>query len=297
MPEGFYPHFNEVALRMTLLAQVPELADAHRRVRELMQSGSVALIIDRLHIDAFPVPVRNRLLYALCLAVGFPTPSSQHQATLLWNVRVRPVPAGRSATYSEHSGEADLHTDSQSFPQPEEYFALYVDRAARCGGGASLFLSADSLHQTLASTAEGREALGVLSTWPFPFYISAGEAGASGAGAVTLAPILGPGPAIRFRRDVLEKGFAARPDLDTPETRHAFEFLLEVLARQAPVVEYQLPDGSIALCDNHRMLHGRTGFTDQHRHLLRVRMSAQPVAVHIASFLEGKESFAQAVLS
>jgi alpha-ketoglutarate-dependent taurine dioxygenase len=236
-------------------------------------------------------------LYALCLAVGFPTPSSQYQATLLWNIRARTVPKGRVATYSEHSGEADLHTDSQSFPQPEEYLALYVDHAARCGGGVSLFLSTDTLHEALKATTEGREAIEILSTRQFPFYISAGEAGARNSGAVTLAPIFGQRLTIRFRRDVLEKGFSARPDLDTPAARHAFELLLDVLVRQVPVVEYLLPDGAITLCDNHRMLHGRTGFKDQQRHLLRVRMSAQPVAVHIASFLQGKDSFAQAVLS
>ena len=297
VPAGFYPHFNEVAFRMTLLRAVPELMAIQEQVRQLLQNDFCALVIDRLHIDAFEQPRRNRLLFALCTAIGFPTPSSQHQAALLWDVKSRPVLQGREATYSEHNDEADLHTDSQSYPTPEEYFALYVHHAARCGGGQSLFLGVDALRESLQASPRGREALEVLSTHTFPFFISAGEGGGPNAGAVTAAPILGRQPAIRFRKDVLEKGLKARPDLDTSAARQAIATLLETMNRHPALVTEALPDGSIALCSNHRMLHGRTSFQDQQRHLVRVRMSSQPVAAHVMQLLRENASFAKALLS
>ncbi len=295
VPAGFYPHFNEVALRMTLLRAVPELKALQGQVHALLKSDFCAIVIDRLHLAAVEQPLRNGLLYAMCTAIGFATPSSQQQATLLWDVKTRPVPAGRDATYSEHSDEADLHTDSQSYPVPEDWFALYVHQAARCGGGASVFLGVEALRATLGATAAGREALQTLSTHGFPFFVSAGEGTAPGT--VTVAPILGERPAIRFRRDVLEKGFQARPDLDTPAARVAVAALSAAVEHHPARVTCQLPDDGIALCDNHRLLHGRTAFQDVGRHLVRVRMSPQPVAVHVVQMLKDNAGFAKALLS
>jgi alpha-ketoglutarate-dependent taurine dioxygenase len=293
-PAGFYPHFNEVALRLTMLGAVPELVAFQRAVAELQKAGSRAFVIDDLHLRDRSPAERNKLLHALCLALGFLTPSTQRQATLLWDVKERPVREDRPATYSEHSAEADLHTDSQSYPVPEELFALYVIHAARCGGGASQFASVDDIKQALAQTAAGKDALEVLAQ-PFPFFIQAGEA--TGKSQVTTAPILAAKPAIRFRRDVIEQGLAARPELATPEVRRAFATLVEVLTRQVRVVEYAVPDGGIVFCDNHAMLHGRTRYDDKARHLLRMRMSAQPIAVNMVMILKQNPAFAQALLA
>ena len=297
VPAGFYPHFNEVAFRMTLLRAVPELAALQAQVRQLLDAELCALVIDSLHFDAFEEPVRNQLLYALCQSVGFATPSSQHQATLLWDVKLRPTLEGREATYSEHNHEADLHTDSQSYPMPEEYLALYVRHAARCGGGQSLFLGIDALRDSLAATAQGREALHTLSTHAFPFAISAGEGGGPHAQAITLATVLGDKPGIRFRRDVLEKGFEARRDLDTPQAREAIEVLLGAMTGTPDLVTYDIPDGGIALCSNHRLLHGRAAFSDASRHLIRVRMSGSTVAANVMQMLQENASFTKALLS
>jgi alpha-ketoglutarate-dependent taurine dioxygenase len=294
VPLGLYPHFNELALRAGMLMMVPELAAFRGRVTELFQSGYGAVVIDDLHLQGKPPALRNKLLYALCIALGFLTPSTQRQTTLLWDVKQRPVLANRPATYSEHSAEADLHTDSQGYPVPEELFALYVIHAARCGGGASTFLCLDPLRETLAATPEGRDALAVLASHQFPFSLQPGES-ATRAGAVTTAPILADAPGIRFRRDVVEQGFIARPDLATQEARAAVAALLAALAR-APVTTYALGDGSIALCNNHTMLHGRTAFTDPERHLLRTRMSARPVALNVATFIQQNAAFAKALM-
>jgi hypothetical protein len=40
-------------------------------------------------------------------------------------------------TYSEHSHEAELHTDGQFIHYPEDYFSLLTLKKADCGGGVS----------------------------------------------------------------------------------------------------------------------------------------------------------------
>jgi alpha-ketoglutarate-dependent taurine dioxygenase len=77
--------------------------------------------------------------------------------------------------------------------------------------------------------------------------------------------------------DTLEKGFQVRPDLDIPEARTALRVLMHVLENKVAVLKHYLEDDDLLICDNHTALHGRTMYLDQQRHLLRVRMGAQPV--------------------
>jgi alpha-ketoglutarate-dependent taurine dioxygenase len=43
----------------------------------------------------------------------------------------------------------------------------------------------------------------------------------------------------------------------------------------------QLPTDTLMLADNHHMLHGRTTYTDERRHLIRIRISDVPNAERI----------------
>jgi alpha-ketoglutarate-dependent taurine dioxygenase len=251
-----------------------------------MDRGYRALVVDDLHLNHFAPTTRNAMLYALCLALGFPTPSDLRRGTLLWDVTPRPLPENRKPTYSEHNGEADLHTDSQCYPIPEALFILYSVRAARCGGGASLFCAVDELENALEQTAEGREARAMLSEASFPFSIGAGEVGPKVPTAVTVAPILGKQPRVRFRREVIDAGFAARPELATRDARRAVEIMVDALQNRARIVRHYLADGALAICNNGALLHGRTKFEDTERHLIRARMSERPVAVVLAELRE-----------
>jgi hypothetical protein len=163
--EGFHPHFNEVILRKTLLSNSSNFRALHQDVQNLMAQGYCALLIEQLNLHSFPKVMRNKLLYAFSLALGYPTPTDPRQGKLLWDVKSRPMPVGHFATYSEHSDRAELHTDTQYYTHPEEYFLLYTIRAARCGGGRSLLCCAHQIKEQLLSTAVGREAFEILSTF------------------------------------------------------------------------------------------------------------------------------------
>jgi alpha-ketoglutarate-dependent taurine dioxygenase len=277
--EGFHPHFNEVILRKALLSEIADLNALFENVQVLMSQGYCALLIEQLSLQPFSKAMQNKLLYALSLALGYPTPTDPRQGKLLWDVKARPLPVGHFATYSEHSERAELHTDTQYYTHPEEYFLLYTIRAARCGGGRSLLCCAHQIKEQLLSTALGREAFEVLSTFRFPFRVPTTftEAGKIGTIETTLAPIFSDKPLIRFRYDTIEKGFQSRPDLEVPEARFALRVLLNILETQASVVDYLMGDDTLLICNNYTTLHGRTRFEDPERHLIRVRISDQPL--------------------
>jgi alpha-ketoglutarate-dependent taurine dioxygenase len=277
----FSPEIDEIALSQQILS-VPSLKELHQQIVDLKKEGYCAIFIDKFGLQSFEPNERNKLLFAFSLALGFPTPTDPHQGQLLWDVKARSLPKGHFATFSEHSDRAELHTDTQYYQRPEDYFFLYVVRAARCGGGKSLLCDGREIQSCLLETSEGQEAFDVLSTFPFPFRIPTTftQGGTVNTVETTQAPIFGNDPnqpLIRFRHDTLEKGFQARPDLDVPEAREALRVLYHVLENKVNVLNYYMQDDDLVVCDNHTALHGRTIYLDKSRHCVRARMDREPV--------------------
>jgi hypothetical protein len=282
---GFYAHPNEVQLR-TELARVPALAHFTEGLLGLRTHGAV---IHNLGLAGLPEERRNAALYALTLMLGYPTSTDQRTGRVAWDVRARPIEEidGRFTTFSERIGSADMHTDSSFYPMPEEQFILYVVNAARCDGGHSLLVDGEDIYQALQRTEEGRKAFDLLSTTSVPFRVPAIYAAGDSNVEVHVAPVFGPPgrPGARFtmrwRYDSIKKGLDARPDLGTPELRAALALMNDVAEHGAERFKDQLPTDTLMLADNHHMLHGRTTYTDERRHLIRIRISDVPNAERI----------------
>lgn len=282
----FSPIIDQRKLSQAILS-IPVLHELHQQIIELKNDGYCAILIDKFGLQAFCPSERNKLLFAFSLVLGYPTPTDPHQGHLLWDVKSRSLPKGHFATFSEHSDRAELHTDTQYYDQPEDYFLLYAVRAAQCGGGKSLLCDGRDIQSSLLETSQGQEAFDVLSTFDFPFRIPTTftQTGTVNAVETTQAPIFGDEPLIRFRHDTLEKGFQARPDLDVPEAREALRVLHHVLENKVDVLSHYMQDDDLVICDNHTVLHGRTIYLDRNRHFIRVRMGRQP----FVSQIEGSE--------
>ncbi len=273
----FSPDINQKMLSQTILS-IPILYELQQQIIELKNDGYCAILIDKFGLQPFPPADRDKLLLAFSLVLGYPTPTDPHQGQLLWDVKHRALPKGHFATFSEHSDRAELHTDTQYYDSPEDYFLLYAVHSASCGGGKSLFCDGREIQSCLLESSQGQEAFDVLSNFPFPFRIPTTftQGGQVQSIETTQAPIFGEEPLIRFRHDTLEKGFQARPDLDVPEAREALRVLHHVLENKVNVLSYYLQDDDLVICDNHTALHGRTIYLDQQRHFIRVRMGRQP---------------------
>lgn len=282
---GFYAHPEEVSLR----AELSEVGALGRLTRQLRGQGTNGVVLGGLGLQGLSEDRRNAALYALTLMLGFPTSTDQRTGRVAWDVKSRPEAhsATRFTTFSERVGSADMHTDSSFYPMPEEQFILYVVQAADCQGGHSLLIDGEAIYQTLQQTAAGQAAYELLSETPVPFRVPAVYAAGDAAVEHFVAPVFGPPRrdgdrfTLRWRYDAIQKGLAVRPDLSTPALVDALALLNEVAEHSAPRFKQQLPTDTLLWADNHRVLHGRTTYTDERRHLIRIRMSDVPNAERI----------------
>lgn len=288
---GFRPHPQEVALRKELgrVATLARLRDALARL------DAAAVVLTGLGLRGLPPAHRNAALYALTLTLGYPTSTDQRTGRVAWDVKARPIEEGgqrfttdaRFTTFSERVGSADMHTDSSFYPMPEQQFILYVVSAARCRGGHSILVDGADLHRVLQRSAAGRAAFDLLCSTPVPFRVpavyAAGEDRVELHVATVFEPARRPGVpfAMRWRHDAIRKGLTACPDMDTPPLRQALALVDEAAEHGAARFKEQLPTDTLLLVDNHHMLHGRTTYEDEARHLVRIRMSDVPNAERI----------------
>jgi len=272
---GFYPHPDEEALQKQLLS-VPTLRNFAEQLAERKARG---LAITDLGLAGLSEAHRNAVLYAIALTQGFPTSTDQRTHRVAWDVRARQGVQSKFVTFSERTGNADMHTDSSFYPMPEEQFLLYVVSSARCNGGESLLIDVEDIVAELERTEEGRAAYALLRTAQVPFRVPSVYAAQDDQIELFYAPVFQEdGLAMRWRYDSIEKGLAARPDLATPELVTALRLLNGIVEEHAPRFVRQLPDDTLLWADNHRTLHGRAMYSDPGRHLIRIRVSSTPNA-------------------
>jgi alpha-ketoglutarate-dependent taurine dioxygenase len=258
--------------RLRLAEIAPQLCNFAQALKIRLLCGAMAVEVDHIGLAELTLRTKRQVLFALANLIGEPTGTDPQKRRVLWDVKPRPVPPGHFATFSEHDGEAQFHTDTQYYPNPERFFFLYAAQAARCGGGTSYFADATDVISRMTRTAGGCRAFATLSNVPVPFRIPSAFAHGKEP-EYTWAPIIAAVPLIRFREDTLLKCEACFPDVPWSEIKTALGCFNEAAADAAtsPAV---LPDDSIVFVNNHEALHARTEFQDQDRHLIRVRLNA-----------------------
>lgn len=221
----------------------------------------------RQHLSEGPgyqvLPVR--LSTPLCteelerLASSFGSLSRRDGGVAVWPV----TPRKPEGTFSETASEARFHTDSQYHASPEPFFLLACDRPAQ-DGGESLFLTRDDV------TKIAREALGAggvrrlqkpVWSWVIPKVFQVPNF----PKVSPPAPVLAKNWTIRWRIDNLVTQSAYDKAL-----AHALADALDTSTRRAVL---KLEAGEVLLCDNWRVLHARTHFTDPNRRLYRIRLT------------------------
>ena len=282
---GFHAHADEIALR----AELADIATLQRLTAQLQALPAHGIVLQNLGLRDLPEERRNATLYALALMFGYPTSTDQRTGRVAWDVKARPPAAdeNRFVTFSERIGSADMHTDSSFYPMPEEQFMLYVVAAAQCDGGHSLLIDGEAIYTALNSTAAGAAAYALLRSTPVPFRVPSVYAAGDEGVEYYVAPVFGPARragerfTLRWRYDSIQRGLEACPEMSSPALVDALEQMHHVAEVSAVRYKRQLPTDTLMLADNHRTLHGRTTYTDERRHLIRIRMSDVPNAQRI----------------
>lgn len=179
----------------------------------------------------------------------------------------------RVPTYSQHDGEAELHTDSQYREYPEEAFALACLHRARCGGGESLVLTMDQILEALREMPEGERHEQVLREEKVPFAVPTIFNTQRDEQVEWVEALIFNGDTMRYRRDTLEAGLRNSGLKLSTALTEALAAVEKAIHQNKQLSRFYLEDGDVLVIDNLRVLHGRTAFTDWERHLLRVRFN------------------------
>jgi hypothetical protein len=190
----------------------------------------------------------------------------QYDGMLAHEVRHRP--GNETRAYSQSTNTIRAHTEAPGWQPSPAWLALYCHRQARCGGGQTDLLD---IQHVLPELTRGERA---LLRWPMWFPAPA----TSGGDGVRTAPLTRDGDrdVLRFSYNLLS---AASYD---PELGAAIETArLPLGAAGAALAEkinrsferlrssILIPEGAVLVWDNQRMLHARSSYADQARHLTR----------------------------
>ena len=253
--------------------ELPELESIGTALVERLETGKRFVLLKDLPFADFELPVCKFLVLALATCWGRPRPTYEFSNRLVWEVKpVKDLPPGYVTTVTEHAQDVEPHTDSSFKQHPERYVALFAVRPAQ-SGGLSTIVDGRKVLEQIASPGEEASHSALLSSGLFPFRRPTAFTRTRREDQPDWieAPVISSLPLVRYRYDVIERGFQCLPDIDTRERRQALEVFRDALTR-APREIVRLAAGDLLLANNHEILHGRTTFDDGNRLLLRVRM-------------------------
>jgi len=192
---------------------------------------------------------------------------------IIWDIKSNASSGSLIKTYSEHSHEAQLHTDSQYSFYPEDYFGLLTLKKADCGGGISYLLSLEEILGELRKLPNGEQIIETLSNTSYPFIVpNVFKKDDSLEQEFNYGPILRPNE-IRFRIDTFEKALLKLDGYCSEEQLEAYHALKKIAIESKSIKSFFLEEGDLIYINNKTMLHGRGEFSDSSRHLLRIRMN------------------------
>jgi alpha-ketoglutarate-dependent taurine dioxygenase len=230
------------------------------------------IIVQNFDVDVNNAENSGKKFLEISNMVGNTINHAGHNS-IIWDIKSNPKSNSFVKTYSEHSHEAELHTDSQYSLYPEDYFGLLTLKKANCGGGISYLLSLKEILNELRALPNGSIHEKTLSNTNFPFIIpNVFKKNASVEHEFNFGPILRENE-IRFRVDTFEKALSIKRDLCDEEQMEAYHALKKIILKTSKTQMLFLQPKDLIFINNKTMLHGRGEFTDADRHLLRIRMN------------------------
>lgn len=230
------------------------------------------IVVQNFDIDPQDIESSKEKFLEISKLVGDPI-GHDKDGKIIWDIKSNPKSESFIKTYSEHTHEAQLHTDSQYSYYPEDYFGLLTLKKANCGGGISSLLSLKDILEALRQLPNGTEIEKILSETDYPFIIpNVFKKVQSDKPEFNFGPILRENE-IRFRVDTFEKALSHTEAVCSDKQLDAYYKLKEVILNHKMLGEFFLEPKDLIFINNKTMLHGRAEFEDHTRHLLRIRMN------------------------
>ncbi len=205
---------------------------------------------------------------SICSLIGNPTKHDVNKK-IIWDIKAKEKCNLENSTFSQHKDYAYFHTDSQYRENPEKYFGICALTPATDNGGVNQIITLSQIISAILLMKDGKAFLDTLKRIFFPFYVP-NEFRLNDENII-LKPILTNDEFIRFRFDTILKGFEFTKE--NQERKNVLNYFKCIVDSINPVLNYKLKKNEYLIIDNHRVLHSRTSFEDDNRHLIRVRMN------------------------
>ncbi len=244
---------------------------AKKILNDLNEIGYI--VVKNFNIDPNNLEESREKFLKLSLLIG-DTIAHDNKDSIIWDIKSNAKSDSLIKTYSEHSHEAELHTDSQYSSYPEDYFGLLTLKKAECGGGLSSLLSLKNVIKTINELENSEALIDTLSSTNYPFIVPNVFKKTTGNNDAEFnyGPILRENE-IRFRVDTFEKALQHEKAECTRKQIDAYKILKKIILENKHTEAFFLEERDLIFINNKTMLHGRNEFTDQNRHLLRIRMN------------------------
>lgn len=244
--------------------------------------GFSSLILSKLQNEGFviisnlnlPVSCRGQALEDFVRLMGDPVLHALSDTSFICDIKKKVEITSAFPTYSEHSEEAFLHTDSAYKETPEDAFILYCIKPAACQGGMTTILSLSDIYNEMAAHPCSQLLLRELANTRYPYMVpSIFKTRRDVVDEFIHEPILEPSQKIRFRRDTIQKSLSRIASTLSEDAIAAFELFTSLIKNSQKTLKVNLAAGDLLVMNNRTMLHGRTAFNDSTRHLLRIRFN------------------------
>lgn len=231
------------------------------------------VVLKGLNFNSLDEKIRDVFILGFTSSIGYSTPTDLMNKKVLWPVKAETNSAVKNLTFSQRLGEAEYHTDAQYFKNPEELLSLWCLKSDKNGDGISGLISADYLISEIKKRTRGESIIKTLTETKFPFRVPSifTSEGTDEKIEISYGHIFSDKPKIRYRKETIDKGCIAGNILLTKEQEYALEVVEEILNYPKEEIKLFLNENEVIFMNNHELLHNRSSYFDEERHLIRVR--------------------------
>ena len=209
-------------------------------------------------LDCFSDNIIRKTFYLLNYYLGKPLKQNIN-GDLFVDVKNRGKSMKTGGRYHQTSEGGSLHTDSPQWENAPDLIGLLCLKEAK-KGGESILLSAYNIHNEYLTKNSSS-----LSTLYEDFHFDKRGEYVKGEPSTTIKPIFSyENNELRFRylRDYID-GAKVEDNLSLNEERvEALDLLDEILENKENSLRFFIKSSEILFFNNHRIIHGRTSFTD-----------------------------------
>jgi len=277
MPDACVDEFDRLvkgqasyALTEDVRRAIPQTVELANQVRDQLENGCGAALIDRLPADRYNVK-ENRKICGYFSSMIAPLMEQNFAGVKLYDVIDKKGKEGTKVRRSITNLRQDYHTDGGWLSEPARYIGLYCISSAEQGG----FSRITSIMDAYKSMMNGDERVGIEKLSENHPWDRQGEHGQSEK-PYNMNPLFvsrDNGFMSRWYESYVRNGYALQEKNMDESTNSSLSFVADFLDRQKNI-RFLLEAGQFQYVNNHTVVHGRESFEDGQggggRHLIRV---------------------------